>query len=145
MSLMDMGRLLGLDYGTKRVGIAETDDLQIIASPLTTIHTKDILNYILEYCKKHDVEAVVVGMPKNLNSTDTHSTKLVEQFIKHLRKKIDPIEIILEDERFTSKMASQSMIMGGVKKSKRQEKGNLDKVSASIILQSYLDRKAKGF
>tara|TARA_B100001769_G_C22090306_1_gene588027 strand:+ start:783 stop:1220 length:438 start_codon:yes stop_codon:yes gene_type:complete len=145
MSLMDMGRLLGLDYGTKRVGIAETDDLQIIASPLTTIHTKDILNYILEYCKKHDVEAVVVGMPKNLNSTDTHSTKLVEQFIKHLRKKIDSIEIILEDERFTSKMASQSMIMGGVKKSKRQEKGNLDKVSASIILQSYLDRKAKGF
>ncbi|MAS52598.1 MAG: Holliday junction resolvase RuvX [Flavobacteriales bacterium] len=140
-----MGRLLGLDYGTKRVGIAETDDLQIIASPLTTIHTKDILNYILEYCKKHDVEAVVVGMPKNLNSTDTHSTKLVEQFIKHLRKKIDSIEIILEDERFTSKMASQSMIMGGVKKSKRQEKGNLDKVSASIILQSYLDRKAKGF
>jgi len=140
-----MGRLLGLDFGTKRIGLAETDDLQIIASPLTTIHNKDIIHYILEYSKKHDLEAVVVGMPKNLKSTDTHATKLVEQFIKYLRKKIDPIEIILEDERFTSKMASQSMIMGGVKKSKRQEKGNLDKVSASIILQSYLDRKAKGF
>tara|TARA_Y100000739_G_C20573714_1_gene449103 strand:+ start:472 stop:894 length:423 start_codon:yes stop_codon:yes gene_type:complete len=140
-----MGRLLGIDYGTKRVGIAETDDLQIIASPLVTIHSKDTVKYIHEYSRKYDLEAVVVGMPKNLNFSDTHGTKLVEQFIKHLGKKISPIEIILEDERFTSKMASQAMIMGGVKKSKRQEKGNLDKVSASIILQSYLDRRSNGF
>ena len=142
---MDMGRLLGLDYGTKRVGIAETDDLQIIASPLVTVRTKDIINYIIEYSQKYDLDAVVVGMPKNLNSSDTHATRLVQQFIKHLEKKITSVQIILEDERFTSKIASQAMIMGGVKKSKRQEKGNLDKVSASIILQSYLDRKSKGF
>ena len=140
-----MARLLGLDYGTKRVGIAETDDLQIIASPLITVHSKDIINYILDYSQKYDLEAVVVGLPKNLDSSDTDATKLIEQFVIHLRKKITPIQVVLEDERFTSKMAQQSMIMGGVKKSKRQEKENLDKVSASIILQSYLDRKAKGF
>ena len=140
-----MARLLGLDYGTKRVGIAETDDLQIIASPLITVHSKDVVNYIHEYSQKYKLEAVVVGLPKNLDASDTHATKLIEQFVKHLRKKITPIQVFLEDERFTSKMASQSMIMGGIKKSKREEKGNLDKVSAAIILQSYLDRKAKGF
>ena len=143
MSLM--ARLIGLDYGTKRVGIAETDDLQIIASPLITIHSKDVIDYLIAYSQKHKLEAVIVGLPKNLNSSDTHATGLVEQFVKHLRKKITPIKIILEDERFTSKMASQSMIMAGIKKRKRQEKGNLDKVSASLILQSYLDRKSKGF
>ncbi len=140
-----MARLLGLDYGTKRVGIAETDDLQIIASPLITVHSKDAVNYILEYSQKYNLEAVVVGLPKNLNASDTHATNLIEQFVKHLRKKITPIQVLLEDERFTSKMASRTMIMGGIKKSKREEKGNLDKVSAAIILQSYLDRKAKGF
>ncbi|MBI33990.1 MAG: Holliday junction resolvase RuvX [Flavobacteriales bacterium] len=140
-----MGRILGLDYGSKRVGIAETDDLKIIASPLTTVHSKDVIKYINEYAAKFDLEAVVVGMPKSLNSKDTDATHLVQQFVNLLRKKISPIQIILEDERFTSKIASQTMIMGGVKKSKRREKGNLDMVSASIILQSYLDRKAKGF
>ena len=140
-----MGRLLGIDYGTKRVGVAETDDLKIIASPLTTIHSSEIVQFIIDYAQKHDLEAVVLGEPKNLDTSATHSTKQVQQFASHLRKKIAPIEVILEDERFTSKMASQAMISGGVKKSKRREKGNLDKVSASIILQSYLDRSSNGF
>ena len=140
-----MGRLLGIDYGSKRVGVAETDDLKIISSPLTTIHSKDIVQFIIDYAAKYSLEGVVVGEPKNLDTSDTHSTKQVQQFITHLKKKISPIEVIVEDERFTSKMASQAMIMGGVKKSKRQEKGNLDKVSASIILQSYLDRVSNGF
>ena len=140
-----MGRLIGLDYGSKRVGIAETDDLQIIASPLITLHSKDVINFILEYSQKFTLDAVIVGLPKNLNSSATHATNLVEQFITQLRKKIMPIEVILEDERFTSKIAAQSMIIGGVKKRKRQEKGTLDKVSASLILQSYLERRSKGF
>lgn len=140
-----MGRLLGIDFGTKRVGVAETDDLQIISSPLTTIHSKDIVQFIITYAEQHKLDAVIVGEPKNLDTSNTHSTKQVQQFITHLKKKISPIKVIAQDERFTSKMASQAMIMGGVKKSKRQEKGNLDKVSASIILQSYLDRVRNGF
>ena len=140
-----MGRLIGLDYGSKRVGIAETDDLQIIASPLITVHSRDAINFILEYSQKYTLDAVIVGLPKNLNSSDTHATNIVKQFIIQLRKKIMPIEVILEDERFTSKIAAQSMIIGGVKKRKRQEKGTLDKVSASIILQSYLEKRSKGF
>jgi putative Holliday junction resolvase len=138
-----MGRLLGLDYGSKRVGIAETDDLQIIASPLKTIHSKDAISFIIEYSQNFVLDAVIVGLPKNLNTSETHATKLVEQFTIYLRKKIAPIEVIFEDERFTSKIAAQSMIVGGVKKRKRQEKGILDKVSASIILQSYLERRSK--
>lgn len=140
-----MARLLALDYGTKRVGVAETDDLQIIASPLTTIHSSEILNFILNYKEKHDLEAVIIGEPKGLDSKDTHATKKVKEFVTHLKRKIPDLKIEMEDERFTSKMASQAMVMGGVKKNKRQEKGNLDKVSASIILQSFLDRRSNGF
>lgn len=138
-----MGRILGIDYGTKRVGVAETDDLKIIASPLTTVHSKDIISFILDYSEKYDLEAIVVGEPKNLNNKNTHATSLVNNFVTNLSRKIKGVQIILEDERFTSKMASNAMILGGVKKSKREEKGNLDKVSASIILQSYLDRSSR--
>lgn len=140
-----MGRVLGLDYGSKRVGIAETDDLKIIASPLTTIHSKDVIEFILDYDNKHDLELIVIGDPKNLNGQETHGTKIVESFVNLLKKRAPQIRFEMEDERFTSKMASQAMIAGGVKKSKRQEKGSLDKVSAAIILQSYLDRTSNGF
>ena len=140
-----MGRIIGLDYGTKRVGIAETDDLKIIASPLITVHSKDVIQFIKDYINKYDVESIVIGHPKNLDSTDTDATKLVNDFVTHLKKKIPALNIIMEDERFTSKMASQSMIAGGIKKSKRREKGNLDKVSAALILQSYLTRQSNGF
>ena len=135
-----MGRIIGLDYGTKRVGIAETDDLKIIASPLITVHSKDLIQFIKDYIIKYDVESIVIGYPKN-----TDATKLVNDFVKHLKKKIPALNIIMEDERFTSKMASQAMIAGGIKKSKRREKGNLDKVSAALILQSYLTRQSNGF
>lgn len=140
-----MGRLLGLDYGTKRVGVAETDDLQIIASPLTAIHITDIINFIIEYQKKHQLDAVIIGEPKNLDTSATHSTKKVQEFVTHLKRKIPNLIVEMVDERFTSKMAAQSLIMGGVKKKQRQEKGVLDKVSASIILQSYLDSRSNGF
>lgn len=135
-----MGRLLGIDYGSKRVGIAETDDLKIIASPLTTIHSTEVAEFITNYIVKHEVDGIVIGEPKSLNQQDTHATKLVTAFVNYIRKRFPAIPIHMEDERFTSKMAAQSMIMGGVKKAKRQEKGNLDKVSASIILQSYMQR-----
>ena len=135
-----MGRILGIDYGSKRVGVAETDDLRIIASPLLTVHSKDIVAFILEYAEKYNLDAIVVGEPKSLKNSTTHASALVNQFVTNLSRKIKGVQIILEDERFTSKMAAQSMIAAGVKKSKRQEKGNLDKVSAAIILQSYLDR-----
>lgn len=140
-----MGRLLGLDYGTKRVGVAETDDLQIIASPLTTIHISNIIDFILEYQKKYNLEAVIIGEPKNLDTSLTHSTKKVQEFVTHLKRKIPNLNIELVDERFTSKIAANSMITGGVKKKKRREKGVLDKVSASIILQSFLDSRSNGF
>ncbi len=140
-----MGRLLGIDYGTKRVGIAETDDLKIIASPLSTIHSKDIIQFISDYKSKYDLEAIVVGDPVGLNNSNTHATNHVVQFVNRLKKNFPEMKIMMEDERFTSKMASQALIMGGVKKQKRQEKGTLDKVSATIILQSYLDRTSKGF
>lgn len=136
-----MGRLLGLDYGTKRVGVAETDDLQIIASPLTTVHSTEIINFIQQYAEKHTLEAIIVGEPKSLDTSATHATKLVSDFVKNLKKKIPTIDIKMVDERFTSKMASQAMIASGVKKSKRAEKGVIDKVSAAIILKSFLDQK----
>jgi len=140
-----MGRLLGIDYGTKRVGVAETDDLKIIASPLSTVHSKDIIEFISNYKSKYDLEAIVVGDPVGLNNSNTHATNHVVQFVNRLKKNFPEMKIMMEDERLTSKMASQALIIGGVKKQKRQEKGTLDKVSAAIILQSYLDRTSKGF
>lgn len=140
-----MGRLLGLDYGTKRIGVAETDDLQIISSPLTTIHSKDIVAFITEYHTKNPLEAIVIGEPKNLDTSETDASKKVKEFITFMTRKFPQIKIEVVDERFTSKMAAQSMVMAGVKKKKRQEKGSLDKVSAAIILQSFIDRRSNGF
>lgn len=140
-----MGRLLGLDYGTKRIGVAETDDLQIISSPLTTIHSKDIVAFITEYHTKNPLEAIVIGEPKNLDTSETDASKKVKEFITFMTRKFPQIKIEVVDERFTSKMAAQSMVVAGVKKKKRQEKGSLDKVSAAIILQSFIDRRSNGF
>lgn len=137
-----MGRLVAIDYGTKRVGLATTDPLKIIASPLDTIHSKDVISYLKAYDNKEVIEAFVVGMPKNLNNQDTNATQFVRQFVKLLEKNFPDKVVHLIDERFTSKMALQAMIAGGTKKKDRAKKENIDKISATIILQSYLAYKS---
>lgn len=136
-----MGRILALDYGSKRVGLAETDDLQIISSPLDTVHSKDLIKYLKDYCTRHVVDVIVVGEPKRLDGSDTHSSKMINEFVVHLKKKFPDLLVERVDERFTSVMAKQLIIEGGLSKSKRKDKGIVDAVSASIILQSYLQLK----
>ena len=140
-----MRRILAIDYGTKRVGLAVTDPLQLVASPLETLHATEVISYLQNYLKTEEVEAFVVGKPLNRDGTSTDATPHVQGFIRRLQKTFPEIEIHEEDERFTSKMAQQAMIQGGMKKKKRQQKGNLDRISAVIILQSYLERKSFGF
>lgn len=137
-----MGRLLAIDYGTKRIGLAVTDPLQLIASPLDTIHSKDIIDYLKAYDEKEGIDAFIIGMPKNLNNQDTNATHLVRRFIQLIKKNFTDKAIHQIDERFTSKMALQTMIAGGTKKKDRAKKENLDKISATIILQSYLAHKS---
>ncbi|MEQ9440801.1 MAG: Holliday junction resolvase RuvX [Cyclobacteriaceae bacterium] len=135
-----MGRIVGIDYGLKRVGLAVTDPLQIIASPLETVAASQILTYLQQYCQAETVDAFVVGFPKNLDNSDTHATQPVKNFTKQLQKQFKQ-PVYLEDERFTSKMALDAMIAGGTSKKYRRQKGSIDKVSATIILQSYLEKK----
>ncbi|MCH8987052.1 Holliday junction resolvase RuvX [Patescibacteria group bacterium] len=139
-----MGRIVALDYGTKRVGIAVTDPSAIIATPLETIHSKDILEFLKIYDDKENIDSFVVGLPKKLNNKDTHATKPVRMFVRQLGKKFPGKKIHLCDERFTSKIAQQAMLEGGMKKKDRQNKANVDKISATIILQSYLESRAHG-
>ena len=134
-----MGRIVGIDYGTKRIGIAVTDPMQIIASPLTTVAGVSFDSFIDDYTKKESVDAFVVGYPKQLNNSPSASVQHIDPFIKKLKKRFPEIKIMLVDERFTSVMATKSIIAGGVKKSDRQDKSITDKVSAALILQSYLD------
>ena len=136
-----MGRILAIDYGSKRVGLAVTDPLQIIASPLETVHSKDVIQFLKDYDAREGIESLVLGMPKKLDNTPTNATQLVVQFHRLLKKNFPEKPVYLHDERFTSKMALNAMIDGGVKKKDRREKGNIDKVSATIILQSYLESK----
>ena len=133
-----MGRVLAIDYGTKRVGLAVTDPLRIIASPLETVHSKDVINFLKDYFQKEPTDVIVVGLPKNLDNQQTDATPHVRAFVKHLSRVFEEKEIVLHDERFTSKMALDAMIQSGSKKKDRRQKGNIDKVSAAIILQSYL-------
>lgn len=137
-----MGRIVGIDYGTKRVGVAVTDPLKIIASPLDTIHSKDIVDYLKKYDSSEGIEIFAIGMPKNTDNQPTNATPHVKVFVKQLRKAFPNTPIHLVDERFTSKMALDAMIAGGTKKKDRREKGNIDKISATIILQSYMDSNA---
>lgn len=139
-----MGRLVGIDYGLKRVGLAVTDPLQIIATPLETIAASQIIPYLKKYCQTETVDAFVVGFPKNLDNTDTHATQPTKTFVNQLRKQFKQ-PIYWEDERFTSKMALDAMIAGGTTKKYRRQKGNIDKVSATIILQSYLEQSKVWF
>ncbi len=134
-----MGRILAIDYGQKRVGLAATDEMQIIATGLTTVHVKDIWNYLDDYINKENVECIVVGEPKDMMNRPSDSTRFIEPFVKQLIKKYPDLAVNRFDERFTSKMAHDAMLTGGLSKSKRQNKSLVDTISATIILQSYMD------
>jgi putative holliday junction resolvase len=136
-----MGRILAIDYGTKRVGLAVTDPLKIIATGLDTVHSKDVIEYLKKYISKEEVELFVVGHPKNLDNTSSKSYTFVQSFVALLKKNFPTIDIKMIDERFTSKIASQSMILSGLKQKDRQNKGLVDKISAVLILQTYLELK----
>lgn len=136
-----MARILCIDYGRRRIGLAVTDPLQIIATPLTTIETKHFLNYLKDYIGREQVEKFLVGMPLNLDDTDTHATPLVKAAIRQLEKNFPDIPVITVDERYTSKMASQAMITMGMKKKDRQKKENTDMIAAALMLQEYLASK----
>lgn len=133
-----MPRILALDYGTKRVGVAVTDEMQIIASGLTTVHSSDLIQFLTDYIQKEKVETIVVGEPKTLKNEKTDSSHEIEKLMKNLIKKFPDQKIDKIDERFTSKLATQAILMSGVKKKKRQQKELVDEVSATIILQSYM-------
>lgn len=136
-----MGRILAIDYGTKRVGLAVTDPLRIIATALDTVHSKDVIAFLKGYMNDEEVDELVLGMPKKLDGTDTNATKHVQQFHKNLKKHFPEKPVYLHDERFTSKIALDAMIAGGSTKKDRRNKANIDKVSAAVILQSYLESK----
>ena len=136
-----MGRILAIDYGRKRVGLAVTDPMKMIANGLDTIHPNEVLKYLEDYCSREDVESFVVGYPKQMNNTDSEAVQYIKPFLKKLKKQFPTVPVELEDERFTSKMALDAMIQGGMKKKQRQNKSNVDRISATIILQSFLERK----
>ncbi|WP_209332631.1 Holliday junction resolvase RuvX [Lunatimonas salinarum] len=137
-----MGRVIAIDLGTKRTGLAVTDRLQLVANPLETIPTHTLFAYLENYFRVEEVDTIVLGYPKSLTGVDTQMTQQVLQTQKRLIKVFPHKEVVLVDERFTSKIAMQSMITMGSKKKDRMEKaGNLDKISAAIILQTYLERK----
>jgi len=133
-----MARILCIDYGKKRTGIAVTDPLQIIATALDTIETKELFNFLKKYFAAEPVELVLIGEPMNLDDTPTHATESVHTFIKRFQKEFPSLPIKTIDERFTSKMASQAMIEMGMKKKDRRVKGNVDQIAATIMLQEYL-------
>lgn len=133
-----MPRILAIDYGAKRTGLAVSDPLKIIASALETVPSDTLITYLKKYTASEDVEAFVVGMPKNLDGSETDGTVYVKQLLEELKTHFPAIPIHLQDERFTSKMAVQTMIAGGMKKKDRQVKGNVDKISAVIILQGFM-------
>ncbi|MBB3837115.1 MULTISPECIES: Holliday junction resolvase RuvX [Runella] len=136
-----MARIIAIDYGTKRTGIAVTDPLQIIATALDTVRSHELIDFLKRYTAAEAVESFVVGMPRKLDNTDTNNTPHVKGFIKQLKKAFPETPVYEHDERFTSSMALQTMISMGTKKSDRQDKSNIDKMSATIILQSYLTTK----
>lgn len=132
---------MALDFGKVRTGVAETDELQLIASGLTTVNTTELLSFLTDYLKDEMVECIVVGHPKQMNGADSESEILIKPFIEKLKNTFPTIAIVRQDERFTSKIAKESMLIGGMKKKKRANKAMIDKISATLILQSYLNRQ----
>lgn len=139
-----MARILALDYGGKRTGIAVTDPLQIIASALTTVETTSLWIFLANYLKEEAVERVIIGWPTHADGNDTHATPLVRAFQVEWKEKYPEIPLIPVDERFTSVLAMRAMIAGGMKKKDRQKKENVDKISAVILLQDYLMNASSG-
>lgn len=133
-----MARILCIDYGKKRTGIAVTDPLQIIATGLTTVDTGVLMPFLKNYFIQETVETIVIGDPKNLDDSDTHATPLVAKFIKKLEKEFPEMPIVKVDERYTSKMAKRAMIEMGMKKKDRQNKRNVDEIAATMMLQEYM-------
>ena len=135
-----MGRIMAIDFGGKRTGLAVTDPLQIIANGLTTVETKKLMEFLKKYFSQETVDKVIIGDPKNWDDSDTHATPLVKSFIEHFQKEFPQIPIETVDERFTSKMAKQAMLDMGMKKKQRRDKAMVDEIAATIILQEYMER-----
>lgn len=140
---MTMNRIIGIDYGRARVGVAASDPLGIFASPLETVPAAKIIEYLQKYALSETVERFVVGYPVNLNGAPSEAAADVDRFLKQLSRAFPGIPVELEDERFTSVLAHRAMIDGGMKKKDRRDKNSVDRISAAIILQSYLDKKSK--
>ncbi|HEY0677891.1 MAG TPA: Holliday junction resolvase RuvX [Chitinophagaceae bacterium] len=140
-----MPRILAIDYGLKRTGLAVTDPLQIIATGLMTVESPKLITVLKEYFNKEEVELIIIGEPKNWDESDTHATPLVQAIIKRLKKEFPSIPIKTVDERFTSKMARQSMIDMGMKKKQRRDKAMVDEIAATIMLQEYLQARDSGY
>lgn len=136
-----MSRILAIDYGRKRTGIAVSDTLQMIANGLTTVPTHQLLSFLLDYVTKEPVERILVGLPKQMNNEVSESMKNIEPFVRLLKKKMPDIPIEYVDERFTSVLAHRTMLEGGLKKKDRRNKALVDEISATIILQTYLENK----
>jgi len=138
-----VARILAIDYGIKRCGIAVTDVLQLIASPLTTVHSAELRNWLKQYFAAEPVELVIIGFPLNLDGTDTHATKPVKDFIRLFKKDHPGLPIEPVDEQFTSKLAAKALIESGLSRKARQEKGLLDQTAATLMLQDYLAQHPK--
>ena len=141
LSLQPMGRLVGIDYGRKRTGIAVTDTLQMIANGLTTVPSGELVKFLIDYSSHETVDLFVVGQPKQMNNEPSENMKYVQAFVTTLKRKIPNIPVVYYDERFTSVLAHKTMLEGGLKKKQRQNKGLVDEISAAIILQDYLESK----
>jgi|GEM_PF-99242 len=140
-----MGRILGIDYGRKRTGIAVTDVLQIAAGALGTIATHEVLKYVCDYAAREPLDAIVVGLPKQLNGDDSESMRYITPFVGRLKAALPDVPVIFYDERFTSTLAHRAMIDGGMKKSQRRDKAQVDSIAATIILNDYLSsRRSRG-
>ena len=138
-----MARILAIDYGLKRTGLAVTDPLQIIANGLTTVESPKLIGFLKDYFRNEKVEMIIVGEPKNWDDTDTHATPLMKKIVERLKKEFPTIPITMVDERFTSKMASRAMIDMGMKKKQRRNKALIDEIAATIMLQEYLERSVR--
>jgi putative Holliday junction resolvase len=135
-----MARIISIDYGAKRTGLAVTDPLQIIATGLTTVESKQLIPFLRDYFAREEVELIIIGEPKNWDDTDTHATPLVEKFIKQLQKNFPNIPVKKVDERYTSKLAKDAMLEMGLKKMQRRNKKLVDEIAATIMLQEYMQK-----